>query len=51
MVQTNCVRDRSGYRPAPNALCAYERMARPLLSAERPNCLNLDFPDFLIAMI
>nr|MBB6229985.1 hypothetical protein [Mucilaginibacter sp. FT3.2] len=27
-VQTTRDRDKSGYRPAPNALCAYERLAR-----------------------
>ena len=29
MVQTNCARDCSGYRPAPKAMKAYERKARP----------------------
>lgn len=29
MVQTTRVKDGSGYRPGPNATCAYERTAWP----------------------
>jgi hypothetical protein len=41
LIQTIRDRDKSGYRPAPNAMCAYERLARAADIALNRQILNL----------